>query len=1035
MSKKIFSILLVVAIVCANKTHAAPGFLANTLVDTPQGYKPVQNLKAGDEVYSNNPETGKLTRTKIAKIKSRMIEKFVRITITPKGSLLTSQDQEFYNGDASDNKKASDLELHQAQYLDKNDMLATIARFEKVSTIEVTNWWLCQAYAYFIELESIHNFYVALKWTDAKTKKPSYVSFLVHDGIKEIGMIETATQAIFSGTSVIAGPGIVSLGVGVGVTTAHALDKVATVMQENPKTTKAIVTIATLGLFGVALMMSHDNASGGYGRCGESGGFGGSSGSYDRLEYEWEQRRLYKQRQARHDFKQQEKKQKASDKRIYRELVELNKQLKQEKERNNSNNNNNNNNDFVITENPPVVQPSQQLPKNDEKSNDIKDKDLKKICAALEGTSPEEIKAIIFNIISTETSEMGSPQALNIVADTATVAAAAGVAWIAKKFASKPDETIDAINKIIDQKLEATNNKESVEFKETTHKDTHKEKIRDGSYVLPPIMTSNTQPSQSEYSQSVISETVSITLENQASTYTEVPYSPSITMNDDTSSIESSQSFSVKNEVAASNVEASNNVKETSKTPPAKQVKGESIHLKSDPRNVFVPTKAQQMQQGITNTNEVLKNIKNPYTSADYERDKTAFIESLSFEQKLAIVQAHIQESKDAEEKRAREEQEKRDNPPKNAWYSASYKKSKNPGEKSPWYSFSFKDNRNSKAVETIKIDSVEVSQNNEQAVIETNPELQSDDRVNNNCNIIEITETPCEETIEQQSIDSAENQKSFSTFDFKLNKKVLENIDAHDKRSKSLTSKIVDLCPRYILGTNSSDADFTSTRDVEPWPNELHSLAEQENKSKAKNNNNSTIIETTATDGIEFIPVHEKDPADNIHSTPIIEHHPADDILVHPIHEQNPSDNILSTPIPDPQLPDVYGIPILETGSMDIYNTKLQSDDEKNENRNNFDPHPSTPVGRKGQKPETRVQDGLRKPTVIQGRTYRYHAVKRMQERGYVPEIIENVIRVGKQSADPIPGRFRFDDLVNRIRVVIEGNDIVTIHDIGADL
>jgi hypothetical protein len=214
-----------------------------------------------------------------------------------------------------------------------------------------------------------------------------------------------------------------------------------------------------------------------------------------------------------------------------------------------------------------------------------------------------------------------------------------------------------------------------------------------------------------------------------------------------------------------------------------------------------------------------------------------------------------------------------------------------------------------------------------------------------------------------------------------------------------------------------------------------LHSLAEQEIKSKAKNNNNSTIIETTADDVIEFIPIHEKDPADNIHSTPIIEHNRADDILVHPIHEFDPSDNILSTPIPDPQLPDVCGIPILEPGSMDIYNTKLQPDDEKNENRNNFDPHPSTPVGRKGQKPETRVQDGLRKPTVIQGRTYRYHAVKRMQERGYVPEIIENVIRVGKQSADPIPGRFRFDDLVTRIRVVIEGNDIVTIHDIGADL
>ncbi len=162
MNTKILSILFAVVILWGN-IIAAPGFLADTLVRIPDGYIPIQNLKAGDEVYSSNPETGGLSRTKIAKIKSRMIEKFVRITITPKGSLLASKDQEFYNGDASNWKKVSDFELHQARYLDKDDMLATVARFEKVSAVEITNWWLCQAYAYFIELESIHNFYVALK--------------------------------------------------------------------------------------------------------------------------------------------------------------------------------------------------------------------------------------------------------------------------------------------------------------------------------------------------------------------------------------------------------------------------------------------------------------------------------------------------------------------------------------------------------------------------------------------------------------------------------------------------------------------------------------------------------------------------------------------------------------------------------------------------------------------------------------------------------------------------------------------------------
>ena len=152
------------------------------------------------------------------------------------------------------------------------------------------------------------------------------------------------------------------------------------------------------------------------------------------------------------------------------------------------------------------------------------------------------------------------------------------------------------------------------------------------------------------------------------------------------------------------------------------------------------------------------------------------------------------------------------------------------------------------------------------------------------------------------------------------------------------------------IIETRGMDTGYTanigitpiiqSTQYVEPKSinyKKSHSLAKKEIRSKTKNNNNSTIIETTATDGIEFIPVHEKDPADNIHSTPIIEHHPAYDILVHPIHEFDPLDNILSTPIPDPQLPDVCGIPILEQDNKDIYNTKRGSEpSEKKERKEN---------------------------------------------------------------------------------------------------
>ncbi len=180
-----------------------------------------------------------------------------------------------------------------------------------------------------------------------------------------------------------------------------------------------------------------------------------------------------------------------------------------------------------------------------------------------------------------------------------------------------------------------------------------------------------------------------------------------------------------------------------------------------------------------------------------------------------------------------------------------------------------------------------------------------------------------------------------------------------------------------------------------------MHSLAEQEIKSKAKNNNNSTIIETTADDGIEFIPVHEKDPADNIHSTPIIEHHPAYDILVHPIHEFDPSDNILSTPIPDPQLPDVCGIPILEPHLTELsYNTKEECGwsmpgTDGYINGRHYSKHALIRMAPRTPLTQARVQELARNdPKVKNDEDY----LKYIDIRGVPPMVVEDIIQNGKR-------------------------------------
>ena len=65
----------------------------------------------------------------------------------------------------------------------------------------------------------------------------------------------------------------------------------------------------------------------------------------------------------------------------------------------------------------------------------------------------------------------------------------------------------------------------------------------------------------------------------------------------------------------------------------------------------------------------------------------------------------------------------------------------------------------------------------------------------------------------------------------------------------------------------------------------------------------------------------------------------------------------------------------------------------------------------------------------MIVGRTFSGHALDQMQSRGVMPSVVENTIRVGKATADPIPGRVRFYDATNKITVVTnEKGHVVTV-------
>jgi RHS repeat-associated protein len=89
-----------------------------------------------------------------------------------------------------------------------------------------------------------------------------------------------------------------------------------------------------------------------------------------------------------------------------------------------------------------------------------------------------------------------------------------------------------------------------------------------------------------------------------------------------------------------------------------------------------------------------------------------------------------------------------------------------------------------------------------------------------------------------------------------------------------------------------------------------------------------------------------------------------------------------------------------------------------------NAGPSPRTPVGRSGQQhsfPNPNAPQPRNVPTTINGRNYSGHAIDRMQERGFVPSVVENAIKTGTATLGNTPGTTVFTDLVNNLRVIVD--------------
>ena len=101
-------------------------------------------------------------------------------------------------------------------------------------------------------------------------------------------------------------------------------------------------------------------------------------------------------------------------------------------------------------------------------------------------------------------------------------------------------------------------------------------------------------------------------------------------------------------------------------------------------------------------------------------------------------------------------------------------------------------------------------------------------------------------------------------------------------------------------------------------------------------------------------------------------------------------------------------------------------NDQNDDDHRNDEDKHPTTPVGHKGK--EIVTKPGSNSPATISGREYSGHALDRMQQRGLTPSMVESVIQNGIKSIGNLPNRIVHYDPVNKVKVITEGKNVITV-------
>lgn len=66
--------------------------------------------------------------------------------------------------------------------------------------------------------------------------------------------------------------------------------------------------------------------------------------------------------------------------------------------------------------------------------------------------------------------------------------------------------------------------------------------------------------------------------------------------------------------------------------------------------------------------------------------------------------------------------------------------------------------------------------------------------------------------------------------------------------------------------------------------------------------------------------------------------------------------------------------------------------------------------------------------PATIQGRSYGGHALDQMQNRGFIPSVVEEAMQSGTSMPNKVAGRMQFYDPVNNISVITEDGKVVTV-------